>query len=112
LVLTSRTAHIYLLPRPSPIATAPGCGVDAHSLTSFTVHCRHASLLTYRELSFKGWTASVRGHPAAIGTVGGVFQDVAVPKGRSTVTFNYTPPDALFAWLAALLALLVIAGSL
>ena len=33
LVRSTQTAHIYLLPHPSPIATAPGCAVAAHTMT-------------------------------------------------------------------------------
>ena len=39
LVFKSPTSHVYLLPHPSPIATAPGCVVAAHSMTSFTTKC-------------------------------------------------------------------------
>jgi hypothetical protein len=113
LVTESPTAHIYLLPHPSPIVTAPGCGVAAHSFTSFTVSCKRASLLTYRELSFKGWAASVNGQPTVITTApNGVFQQVAVGPGLSQVTFSFQPPRAVLAWVAFLLGLLAIVASL
>jgi hypothetical protein len=111
LVLSSRTSHIYLLPHPSPIATAPGCAVTASSMTSFTASCAHASTLTYRELSFKGWRASVNGQAATISTAGNVFQQVPLPKGSSVVAFSYAPPQSLLAWLAVLIGLLAIVGS-
>ncbi len=111
LVQSSQTAHVYLLPHPSPIATAPGCAVVAHSMTSFTASCAAASTLTYRELSFKGWKASVNGQAATITTTGGVFQQIALPKGGSVVTFSYAPPQSLLSLLAVLLGLLVIVAS-
>jgi hypothetical protein len=112
LVQQSPTAHIYLLPHPSPIATAPGCAVVAHSFTSFSTNCKHASKLTYRELSFKGWSATVNGQPTTTTTSNGVFQQLALPAGTAQVSFTYTPPQALLAWVACLLALLAIAASL
>jgi hypothetical protein len=112
LVAQTPTAHIYLLPHYAPIANAPGCSVVAHSMTSFTAACTRASTLTYRELSFKGWTATVAGQPAPIATANGVFQQVALPKGTSQVSFAFRPPDALLAWVAFFLGVLAIAASL
>jgi len=112
LVFQSTTAHIYLLPHPVPIATAPSCIVAAHSLTSFTVRCAHPSQLTYRELSFKGWSATVGGQPTAITTVRGVFQQVALPAGTSQVSFSFTPPLSVLAWVAFFLGVIAIAASL
>ena len=113
LVKSTPEAHIYLLPHPSPIATAPGCAVHAHTMTTFTVRCTRAATLTYRELSFKGWRATVGGQDAAIATASnGVFQEVAVPAGTSTVVFTYEPPRALLAWLAVLIGVLAIGVSL
>ena len=113
LVFQSATSHVYLLPHPSPIATAPGCSVAAGSMTSFTVRCSHASTLTYRELSYKGWHASVAGHGVTLTTdpANGVFQELPVPAGTSLVTFSYAPPHSELAFLAVLVGLLAIVGS-
>ena len=110
LVFNSPTSHVYLLPHPSPIATAPGCVVAAHSMTSFTTKCVGPSTLTYRELSYKGWSATVNGQAAAITTSDGVLQQVALPAGHSTVSFTYAPPRSSLAWVAMLLGLLAIAA--
>jgi hypothetical protein len=112
LVRSTQTSHIYLLPHPSPIATAPGCAVTASTLTTFTASCVRPSTLTYRELSFKGWRASVNGQSATITTTDGVFQQVDLPKGTSVVIFSYAPPQSFFALLAVLIGLLAIVGSL
>lgn len=112
LVHESIAASIYLLPHYSPIATAPGCTVDAHSMTSFTATCAHASVLTYRELSFPGWKASVAGNAASITTLDHVFQQVALPAGTSAVSFSYSPPESDVAWIACLVGIVAVCASL
>jgi len=112
LVAHTEAANVYRLPNPAPIASAPGCVTVAHSQTSFTVHCAAASKLTYRELSFPGWKATVAGQPAAISTVNSVFQQVAVPAGTSAVSFSYEPPETVWMWILALLGVVVIAVGL
>jgi hypothetical protein len=112
LVALTPTAHVYVLPHPAPIANAPGCAVVVRTMTSFTATCQRPSTLTYRELAFKGWAATVAGRSVAITTAhNGVFQTVALPAGTSTVLFTYEPPRARLAWLACLLGLLVLAAS-
>jgi hypothetical protein len=112
LIKSTPTAHIYLLPHPSPIATAPGCTVSAHTMTSFTVHCPHPSQLTFRELDYKGWSATVGGVPTPITRTQDVLQQVAVPAGTHTVEFSYAPPRTALAWFAVLLGVLAIAVGL
>jgi hypothetical protein len=112
LVATTSTARIYQLADASPIATAPGCRITAHSMTSFTAACTRPSTMRYRELSYEGWTARVDGHVSAITTVDGVFQSVHLPTGTSSVTFSYAPPHAMLAWLGPLAGLLAICVAL
>jgi hypothetical protein len=112
LVNVSSVAKVYELKNTSPIATAPGCAVHQESKTDFTVNCARASTLLYRELSYPGWRATVHGRAAAITTVNGVYQSVAVPEGESAVSFSYAPPLAPLAWAAALIGVLAIAVSL
>jgi hypothetical protein len=71
-----------------------------------------ASTLLRTEQSMKGWTATVNGRPAAIRTVGTVYQQIDVPRGTSTVEFSFLPPHerlAVFIGFVALLALVVAA---
>jgi hypothetical protein len=109
LVDSTRTAKIYLLPTYSPIATAPGCSVTQESKTTFAATCAHPSTLTYRELAYSGWTATVDGTAKPITTVHHLFQSVSLPEGRSMVSFAYEPPLALLAWAAALVGVIAIA---
>jgi hypothetical protein len=113
-ILVYRTAstNIYRIPHVAPIATAPGCDVAAHSVTSFSVDCPRTTVLTYRELADPGWKASVNGRSAAITTYEGVYQRITVPKGTSKVRFSYAPPGATIAWLAALVGVLAILAGL
>ncbi len=100
LVFQTKYSRVYLLPHPSPLATAPRCRVIAHSITSLTTRCASASTLTWRELSFPGWTATVSGRTATIREARNhVFQQVALPKGTAEVCFSYEPPGALVAWI-------------
>ena len=112
LVKQTESSNVYELPNPSPIATAPGCIVVAHTMTSFTTTCRSASLLTYRELSFPGWKATVNGAGTSISTVNGVFQQIEVPSGSATIAFSYSPAGSIWAWIAALVGIIVIAVNL
>jgi hypothetical protein len=108
LVATTSTARIYRLADSSPVATAPGCAIKAHSMTTFTATCSKPSTMLYRELSYEGWSASVGGRAVPIRTVDGVFQSVHLPAGASSVTFSYEPPHAMLAWLGTLAGLLAI----
>jgi hypothetical protein len=112
LVKRTTAAGIYQLPHTTPVVTAPSCKVTVKAISTFSVDCRRASALTYRELAGSGWTATVGGHAAKITTELGVFQRVLVPRGTSEVSFTYLPPDTTLAWIGALLGLLVIVGSL
>ncbi len=112
LVHQTKSTQIFVLPHASQIATAPGCHVVAHTMTSFTTHCTHASALLYRELSYAGWAAHVNGTTVPIHTVDGVYQRIELPAGRASVEFSYAPPHAALAWLAALLGFLIVIGSI
>ena len=59
-----------------------------------------------------GWSARVNGHSSTIVTVNGVYQQVNVPAGTSTVTYSFVPPHEDDSLLAGLLAGLVLVGSL
>ena len=112
LVNSSISAKVYELPSYSAIATAPACDVTQHTETTFTAQCAHPSTLTYRELSYPGWTATVRGSAAPITLVNHIFQSISLPEGRSVVSFAYEPPLTPLAETAALIGVIVIALSL
>jgi hypothetical protein len=114
-VWSDQLATIYALPDPRPLfsTASSSCAVSSTSLTVARVDCpTAASTLLRTEQSMKGWTATVNGRPAAIRTVGTVYQQIDVPRGTSTVEFSFLPPHerlAVFIGFVALLALVVAA---
>ena len=96
---------IYELPGHSPYFEPLGskCRVDEAKRTSAIVTCDGAATLVRRELFFPGWTATVDGKSAEIAEHGGLFQQIALPAGRSEVRFSYAPPHVGWAWLVAAL---------
>ena len=108
--------QVYRLPHPAALVTSPtpGCSVVSYSDTSATVSCSAPGMVVRRELSMPGWSASVSGRAAVVGTYEKVFQTVAVPAGVSTVTFSFAPPHtnlALVAFVLAAIAILATAWS-
>jgi uncharacterized membrane protein YfhO len=78
-----------------------------------TVTCAKAGEhLVRTELSMKGWTATVNGQAATIRTVDGVYQQVALPEGTSTVVYRFYPPHERYALLVAFLGSLFLIGSI
>jgi uncharacterized membrane protein YfhO len=81
-----------------------------------TVTCARATILTRRVQYVPGWSATVDGTAVPVGhaTGGppGLFQQVAVPAGTSTVQFTFVPPHEVPAFAAALVAVLAIVGTL
>jgi len=107
LVYRDPQADIYRLTPTDPYLSAAGCTVTATARTAAAVDCARPSVLLRRELWMPGWSASVDGRVEPV-RAAGVFQDVAVPAGRSRVAFTYGPPGqqwALGAFVAGLAAL-------
>ncbi|MHB1969757.1 MAG: hypothetical protein ACYCPK_05935, partial [Acidimicrobiales bacterium] len=106
-------ATIYAMPHPRPFFTTadPSCTVTSPNPDQATVHCTSATTLTRLELSMKGWSATVNGTTAAITTLDGVYQQVAVPAGTSTVTYRFLPPHERLALLAGFLGVVFLVGS-
>jgi hypothetical protein len=108
-------ADIYQLPRTRGLfsTSSSACTVASTNDSQATVTCPTAGATLLRtELSMPGWKATVNGQPATITTVKGVYQQVALPKGTSTVDYSYFPPHERYAILLALLAVLFLIGSL
>jgi hypothetical protein len=108
-------ATIYQLPRTRNLfsASSPTCTVTSSNDSAATVTCpTSGNTLLRTELSMPGWKAYVNGQPATITTVKGVYQEVSVPKGTSTVTYSFFPPHERYAIFLALLAVLFLVGSL
>ena len=107
-------ATIYELPDPRPFfsASTASCTITSPNDDEATVDCPSAGATLLRtELAMAGWTATVNGHAAPITTVSGVYQQVALPEGTSTVVYRFFPPHEAYALLAGLLAGLFLVGS-
>jgi hypothetical protein len=96
---------IYELPGHSPYFEPLGskCRIDEAKRTSAIITCDGSATLVRRELFFPGWTATVGGKETLILEHKGLFQEIALPAGRSDVRFSYAPPHIGWAWLAAAL---------
>ena len=129
LVYHDTFAEIWQLPAPAPVfslaVTAPAagggrvdtpCTVTGVGWDQATVHCSQPSVLVRRVQYLPGWTATAEGRalPVREDRAGpaGLFQEVSVPSGTTSVDFTYLPPHEIPAIAAAGLALLVLLGSL
>jgi hypothetical protein len=111
-VFRDRTATVYQLPDPRPFFSAPSsCRVTSSGDDVATVSCSKAATLLRTELSMSGWSATVNGKPATITTVNGVYQEVHVPEGTSTVTYRFLPPHEHLALAVSLVAGLFLLGA-
>lgn len=112
-VYSDPTLSIFELPGAKPYfeALSGECRIEARTREQATIDCAQAGRLMRRELYFPGWAASVNGAPAPIAEHRRLFQEIAVPAGRSLVRFSYAPPHVAWAWLAAALALITLAAS-
>jgi hypothetical protein len=94
---------IYQLPNTKPFfeATDGSCTVISSTTYSAETNCPKPSQLIRRELYMPGWTAHANGKAVSgVAKSDGLFQQIAVPKGRSTIKFNYTPPYIYLTYVA------------
>jgi hypothetical protein len=92
-VYHDKMVTIYQLPHPAPFfKTSSPCTVRAVSVNKAQLSCPASTSLTRLELYMPGWHATVNGHAVKIHEKKGVFQEVSVPKGNSTVEFTFLPP--------------------
>jgi hypothetical protein len=91
-------AAIWQLPSAAPLFTArtvsgSACAVHGQGWDAAVVSCPAPATLVRRMLAFPGWTAEADGRRVDVGSTGpdGLFQQVRVPAGTSTVTFSYFP---------------------
>ncbi|HEV3264951.1 MAG TPA: hypothetical protein VG014_05480 [Acidimicrobiales bacterium] len=123
-------AEIWQLPSPAPLFSllpaspknsvdtsfvGAGCSVTGHGQDQATVTCTRPSVLLRQVEDIPGWSASVNGKPVAVQKdpfgAHGLFQELPVPAGTSTVQFTFLPPHEFPAFAAAILALIAIVGS-
>ncbi len=105
---------IYQLPNPKPFfeVTDGSCSVTSSTTYSASTDCSKPSELTRREIYMPGWTARVNGKAVpVVSKSDGLFQQVDLPKGHSSIKFNYTPPYIYFTYAAFGLGVVLIGYS-
>jgi hypothetical protein len=123
-------AEIWQLPNAAPLFSllpaspknsvdtslvGAGCSVTGLGFDQATVTCSRPSVLLRQVEYIPGWSASVNGRAVAVNQVPfgppGLFQEIAVPAGTSTIQFTFLPPHEFLAFAAALIALIALVGS-
>lgn len=107
-------ATIYELPHTRGFfSSSSSCTITSTNDNQATVNCpRTGATLTRTELSMTGWKATVNGKATPITTANGVYQQVALPKGTSTVDYSFFPSHERYAILLGILGVLFLIGSL
>lgn len=91
------TAQIFELANPKPYFEAIGgnCKLEYSGRETVTADCSQASRILRREQFMPGWTARIEGpqkRDVAVTRYENIFQVVSLPKGKSTISYDYTPP--------------------
>ena len=109
IVYRDDVAAIYQLPDEKPYAAADHCRLSFASRDDIGSDCTERSRLIRRELYFPGWSARVNGTPTQLRSFSGLFQQVALPRGRSLVRFRYAPAHERVAFILWALAIVLLA---
>ena len=114
--LPSAAPAFSLRPVPPAGSSTSPCTVITQGWDQATVHCDHPSVLERRVEYFPGWKASGVGVTGVVNqddsSPGRLFQEVTVAAGTTTVHFSYLPPHSDLAIGVAVLAAVLVAGSL
>jgi hypothetical protein len=127
LVYHDNFAEIWELPHPAPAFSLtpvvgagrspdPSCTVVGSGWDRATIRCLHPTTLIRKVQYVPGWTAhlldSDRSLAARQEGPAGLFQQVRVPAGTTTVVFTYLPPHEDLAIALAVLAAMTLLASL
>ncbi len=108
-VFRDHKAEIWRDAHAVPYYSGSGCRVERQSYTAVTVDCAAATTLHRVALATPGWRASIDaaggGRNVTVPVEASYFQQVGVPAGRSTVTFDYRPPSFGVATAVSLLTI-------
>ncbi|VXC34518.1 conserved membrane hypothetical protein [Burkholderia sp. 8Y] len=119
LVYSDKGMQFLEIADPAPYLSAAGCSLVVESRDALEADCSASSKLIRLELFMPGWQAWINGSAQKVGPTGEIFQEVALPKGRSTIRFAFSPPFigwayALFGagWAVLIIALIPIRRSM
>jgi small basic protein len=92
LVESGPSGEIFEVPSPQRLyrAQGVGCRVESQTISSATVDCSSSGTLYREELFMSGWTATIDQRTVKVDPAG-IYQRIALPPGRSTVGFSFTP---------------------
>ena len=93
--------NLYELPGVKPYFEAEGCSLTAVSHDEVKASCADPSHLTRLELAMPGWKAYVNDTKVKIENIKEAFQQIALPKGDSTVRFVFMPTGMRLALIVA-----------
>ena len=111
-VYHDRVSEIYELAASKPYFSAPNCALEVAGRERVRAKCKRSSMLHRSELAMAGWTAVVNGETRPTTSTDGLFQDLSIPAGPSTIQFSFTPPFIGIAIVAAGLGLVALAISM
>lgn len=99
-VYFDKAMTLYELPNPRPYFTAAGCSLQTISRNLLISDCPQASKLLRLEYFTPGWSAAIDGHLQPVTATEQIFQQVDLPAGRATVTFQFVPEYMTAGWAA------------
>lgn len=96
--------EIWQDPKADPyFSTERLCQITQQNMTGATFDCPTATDLTRLQLSSPGWTVTINGVDHSVPDAPDrLFQEIALPAGRSTVSFSYRPDHFGVAVIASL----------
>ncbi|WP_145230733.1 hypothetical protein [Rudaeicoccus suwonensis] len=110
LVYQDSKTNIFEDPRADSLYSTSGadCRILAQAPSSVRLDCTRPATLVRRSLTAPGWTATTDGRSLSLSaTPNRLYQQVTVPAGTSTVTFDYRPAFFETATIASLVVVVV-----
>lgn len=111
-VFEDEGVQIFQLAATRGYFDATNCTFANQTKDRVDTNCPIETPLLRRELFMPGWQAKVNGQSRAVKQDQDIFQTVSVPAGKSTVSFNYSPPHIMLGYAAFAVGVLAVAGGL
>ena len=112
-VYQDAVANVYQLSNTRPFWSEPTgrCVIQTIDWAHVSTDCTAPTVLTRLEVYMPGWSATRDGRSVHVVPDRDGMQTVALPAGRSTLTFNFQPPHTALAVAGAIAGALAIAAS-
>ena len=106
---------VFQLPGTIPYVQAAGCMLSTSTRDEVEADCAAPSRMVRRELFYPGWAVFLNGTKTQL-KANGLFQGVALPRGRSVVRFSFEPAHTKLSFvlwgISILLLLTAVVGSI